>query len=246
MQKSHLFTIILASISLAFISFATPAKTEPLPAPAADTVAVEAAASGAVATGALALYEGLNLEEAGLSREAFTYAIQGYQKLVDSGLVANDQYLTIVDFSQSSRKKRFYLLDMKNSALVKNTFVAHGKNSGVDMAEKFSNKLHSEQSSLGFYLTGPTYTGKHGLSLRLNGQEEGYNSNALARGVVVHGAKYVNPGRVNSAYMGRSQGCPALPESEFAEVINLIKDGTVMFAYYPGGDYLQNSPLLQG
>ena len=246
MQKSHLFAIILASVSLALISFTAPAKSERVPALVADTLVVEAAASGAVVTGALALYDGLNLDEAGLAREAFTYAIQGYQKLVDAGTVTNDQYLTIVDFSQSSRRKRFYLLDVKNGALVKNTFVAHGKNSGVDKAEKFSNKLHSEQSSLGFYLTGPTYTGKHGLSLRLNGQEEGYNSNALARGVVVHGAKYVNKGRVNSAYMGRSQGCPALPEAEYAEVINLIKDGSVMFAYYPGSDYLQNSPLLNG
>lgn len=245
MQKSHLFAILLLCVSLALISFAAPAKSKGAEAATVDTTVVEAAASGAIATGALALYDGLKLEEAGLSREAFTYAIQGYQKLVDAGTVTNDQYLTIVDFSQSSRKKRFYLLDVKNGELVKNTYVAHGKNSGVDKAEKFSNKLHSEQSSLGFYVTGPTYTGKHGLSLRLNGQEEGFNSNALARGVVVHGANYVNAGRVNSAYMGRSQGCPALPESEYAEVINLIKDGSVMFAYYPGGDYLENSPLLK-
>jgi hypothetical protein len=244
MQKSHLFTIVLASISLVLISFAAPAKSDGTRSTVADTLVAEAAASGAVATGALALYDSLSLEAAGLPREAFTYALQGYQKLVDAGAVTNDQYLTIVDFSQSSRQKRFYLLDVKNGALVKNTFVAHGKNSGLDKAEKFSNSNNSEQSSLGFYVTGDTYTGKHGLSLRLYGQEEGFNSNALDRGVVVHGARYVNATRVNANYMGRSQGCPALPQAEYAEVIKLIKDGSVMFAYYPGGDYLQHSPLL--
>jgi hypothetical protein len=244
MQKNHFFAIILASVSLAFISFAAPAKKASLTTAAVDTAVVTAAPSGGAAAGALALYESLNLDSVGLSRPAFEYAIKGYQKLVDSGLVTNQQYLTIVDFSQSGRKKRLYLIDMEHGTLVKNTFVSHGKNSGLDKAEKFSNTLNSEQSSLGFYVTGATYTGKHGLSLRLDGKEQGYNSNAMARGVVVHGAAYVNAARANSAFMGRSQGCPALPENEYTEVINLIKDGSVLFNYYDGSDYLQNSPLL--
>ena len=112
------------------------------------------------------------------------------------------------------------------------------------MATKFSNTINSEQSSLGFYITNATYTGKHGLSLRLDGQEEGFNSNAMARGIVMHGADYVNPGRVNSAFMGRSQGCPALSNAEYAKAINYIKGGSVMFIYYPAQDYLQQSPVL--
>ena len=111
-------------------------------------------------------------------------------------------------------------------------------------AGKFSNQMNSEESSLGFYVTENTYTGKHGLSLRINGLEEGFNSNAEARGVVVHGAPYVNAGRVNSGYMGRSQGCPALPVNEYAKVINIIKDGSVLFVYHPSADYLQSSPIL--
>lgn len=243
MQKNHLFTAIAISLSVALVSFtATAEKTTPKPV-IKDSMVV---ADTVIAAPSLeeTLYKGLNLSEAGLSREALEAAVKGYEKLVAEGTVTNDQYLTIVDFSQSSRKKRFYLLDVKNGELLVNTFVSHGKNSGIDMAERFSNTVNSEQSSLGFYVTGPTYTGKHGLSLRLSGKEEGFNSNAEARGVVVHGANYVNAGRVNSAYMGRSQGCPALPEAEYAKVINIIKDGSVMFVYHPSENYIQNSPIL--
>jgi hypothetical protein len=133
---------------------------------------------------------------------------------------------------------------MKKDSLVWNTYVAHGKNSGVDEATRFSNQPNSEASSLGFYITKNTYQGKHGLSLRISGQDKGFNDNAEARGVVVHGASYVNSSRVNSAYMGRSQGCPALPQSEYADVINIIKDGSVMFVYHPSEEYVENSALL--
>ena len=112
------------------------------------------------------------------------------------------------------------------------------------MAQRFSNAFNSEASSLGFYITKGTYNGKHGLSLRLSGQEPGFNDNAEARGVVVHGANYVNAGRVNSDYMGRSQGCPALPENEYAAVISMIKDGSVMFLYHPSENYLDQSAFL--
>lgn len=246
MQKNHLFATVLVSLSVALISFSAPASNGSVPAmKKVESVAVATpAATGAASRGYASLYEGLSLENKGLSKEAFDYAIKGYEKLVAEGAVTKNQYLTIVDFSQSGRKKRFYLLDMEKGELLVNTFVSHGKNSGLDMAQKFSNTPNSEQSSLGFYVTSATYTGKHGLSLRLQGQEEGFNSNALARGIVVHGANYVNAGRVNSDFMGRSQGCPALPENEYAKVINIIKDGSVMFLYHPSQDYLQNSPIL--
>ena len=163
---------------------------------------------------------------------------------MEEGVVQNTQYLTIVDFSQSSRKKRFYLLDVKNQELELNTFVAHGKNSGVDQAVRFSNTPESEASSLGFYVTKETYRGKHGLSLKLAGLEDGFNDNAEARAIVVHGANYVNAGRVRSAYMGRSQGCPALPQAQAAKVINLIKGGSSLFVYHPSQKYLNNSKIL--
>jgi hypothetical protein len=190
------------------------------------------------------LYQELNLANAGLSQEALSSAVKGYEKLVEEGVIQNTQYLTIVDLSQSSRKKRFYLLDLKNHKLALNTFVAHGKNSGVDEAERFSNIPNSEKSSLGFYVTKNTYSGKHGLSLKLAGLENGFNDNAESRAIVVHGAEYVNEGRVRSAYMGRSQGCPALPESIAPKVINMIKGGSAIFVYHPDQKYLSKSRIL--
>lgn len=190
------------------------------------------------------LYEEMELENAGLDKEVLYAALEGHQKLVAEGIVANPRYLTIVDFSQSSRKKRFYLLDIENNDLVMHTYVSHGKNSGIDMAEKFSNTPESEKSSLGFYTTKNPYIGKHGLSLRLAGLEEGFNHNAEARAIVLHGAEYVNAARANSAFMGRSQGCPAVPQAQALKIINLIKNGTALFIYHPSENYLNSSPIL--
>lgn len=248
MKKNLFFTVLFLSLSLLYFSFSkTGIKASSL---AASAKTFKPTSSATVLPDSVhtslseTLYTNLNLAKAGLCEEAVASAVKGYEKLVDKGVVNNTQYLTIVDFSQSGRKKRFYLLDMENQQLVWNTFVSHGKNSGIDMADKFSNTPNSEQSSLGFYITKGTYTGKHGTSLRLAGQEAGFNSNAESRGIVVHGAAYVNKNRVYSAFMGRSQGCPALPETEYAQIINLIKGGTVMFIYHPTKKYLQHSRLL--
>lgn len=243
MKKNLLLPVLIVSVCVLLISFAKANNSSRIVASKKESTIADSSLVSNVSLGEK-LFNDLQLQNVGLSRETVEYAIKGYQKLVDSGLVSNTRYLTIVDFSQSSRNKRFYILDMHNKKLAWNTFVSHGKNSGIDMATSFSNKVNSEKSSLGFYVTKATYKGKHGLSLRLGGLEEGFNSNAEARGVVVHGASYVNAGRVNSAYMGRSQGCPALPENEYADVINIIKDGSVMFIYNPSDEYIQSSPLL--
>jgi len=119
------------------------------------------------------LYDSLELSNLGLSRSVYEYAVKGYEQIRDK----KGQYLTIVDFSQSSRQKRFYLLDMENGKLVKNTYVAHGKNSGVDMATKFSNVVGSEASSLSFYLTKGTYFGKNCFSLKISGHNQNLKAN---------------------------------------------------------------------
>ena len=242
MQKNHILATLIIGISMACISFvkATDNHSQ-IVASSKDSVITDSSAVQKMLGDVL--YDSLKLDASGLTKETVEYAVKGYEKLADSGLV-NNPYLTIVDLSQSSRKKRFYILDMKNDKLVWNTFVAHGRNSGIDEATKFSNQPNSNESSLGFYLTKDTYKGKHGLSLRISGLEDGFNDNAEARGIVVHGAPYVTPARVNSGYMGRSQGCPALPQNEYADVINIIKGGSVMFVYNPSGDYLQQSSLL--
>lgn len=250
-KKSIIATSFIALISASFVSFAGAER------PVAERVNVPAATAAApVATNAATtvantvstvanLYNELNLQAAGLSKQAFEYAAKGYNKLKAANRLGNERYLTIVDFSQSSRAKRFYLIDMISKKLVTNTFVAHGKNSGVDKATSFSNTPSSNKSSLGFYVTKGTYSGKHGTSLKLSGVEKGFNDNAEARAIVVHAADYVNAGRVNSAYMGRSQGCPALPNDVSADVINKIKNGSAMFLYYPEQAYLNGSQMIK-
>lgn len=191
-----------------------------------------------------ALITSLKLNDKGLSNDVLRTALRGYLHLQEQGNLTNEGLLSIVDFSQSSRKKRFYLIDVENGRLLANTYVAHGKNSGVDMANSFSNTIGSEKSSLGFYVTKGTYSGKNGFSLKMSGLDRGYNDNAEARAVVVHGADYVNEGRVTSAYMGRSQGCPALPRADYIKVINLIKDGSALFVYSKDATYVNSSTVL--
>lgn len=185
------------------------------------------------------LYHVLGLDKLGLSTQAFEYAYKGYMQLVEKNRVGNDDYLTICDFSQSSRQKRLYVIDMENTKVVMNTYVAHGRNSGGEYARKFSNKPSSLQSSLGFYVTSQTYSGEHGLSLRVEGLEPGINDKAYRRAIVVHGAAYIGDG-----FTGRSFGCPAVPRAESKELINTIKNGTCLFIYHPEKKYLQASKLL--
>ena len=191
------------------------------------------------------LYQLFNLEPLGLSRKAFDYAIKGYRLLSEKRLLANPGFLTICDFSQSSRNKRMYLLDMTELKVILTTYVAHGRNSGGEYATKFSNRPESLQSSLGFYTTSGTYYGEHGLSLRMKGLEKGYNDKAFARNIVVHGAQYLGDKWLNqSDCMGRSFGCPAIPQEQSAQIIDIIKDGTCLFIYHPTINYLQHSKIL--
>lgn len=200
-----------------------------------------------IADAATALYNDINLHQYGLSKEAFDYAWKGYEQLIKKNMIRRSNYLTICDFSQSSKKKRLYIIDVENSKLVTNTYVAHGKNSGAEFANSFSNKPESLQSSLGFYITDNTYIGKHGLSLRINGVDPGYNDKALMRTIVIHGADYVNESRVQQGgYMGRSWGCPAVPKKEATDIITTIKNGTCLFIYHPGKNYLLGSKILNG
>lgn len=247
-------TLLLSSLFIAAavsFSFIQKDPTQSLPAVQTSLSAVVPQPTiskedhqAAVATLGPELYKELDLSAKGLSSGAFNTAVQGFSHLKEQGVLANRDLLTIVDFSQSSRKKRFYLIDIKRKELLVNTYVAHGKNSGVDMANSFSNVLGSEKSSLGFYVTKETYTGKNGFSLKMKGVDEGFNDNAEERAIVVHGADYVNAGRVNAAYMGRSQGCPALPREDYIKVIDMIKGGSALFIYSESEDYLKNSEIL--
>ena len=193
------------------------------------------------------VFEKLQLERLGLSREALEFAFRGYRNLLNKGALKNPDIITICDFSQASTSKRLYVIDLKNYELLLNTYVAHGKNSGLDYAEKFSNDQDSHESSLGFYVTENTYVGEDGLSLRINGLDVGFNDNALERAIVVHGSVYVGDKRKNSgSFMGRSYGCPAVPQKQVKKLINSIKNGSCLFIYHPTKNYLDNSTILNG
>ncbi|UYZ64167.1 murein L,D-transpeptidase catalytic domain family protein [Hymenobacter weizhouensis] len=179
-------------------------------------------------------YAQAGLAGTGLPVEAYRRALIGYYSMQQRGAVPARPTLTIIDFSRPSRQKRLWVLDVVRGRLLHHTLVAHGRNTGEDLARNFSNQEGSEMSSLGFYLTGTTYQGKHGLSLKLHGLDPGYNTNAFARAVVVHGADYVSEAFARQhGRLGRSQGCPALPVAETPIVINAIKGGTVLFIHGP-------------
>jgi hypothetical protein len=190
------------------------------------------------------LYKQMGLVNLDLAKEALDYAIKGYEKLLDQGKVDNQQYLSIVDFTKPSNEKRFFLLDLFSRKVVMNTYVMHGRRSGDDYAERFSNRVNSQESSLGFYKTLYTYNGSRGYSLKLQGLEQGFNSNANKRGVVVHGSKYINEERAKEGKVERSEGCPAVPRQDINSVISKIKDGSILFIYHPSEDYLEHSNLL--
>ena len=193
----------------------------------------------------LAVYDSLGLGEEGLSKEVYEMAIKGMEKLVMAGITQKDNIIAIADFSQPSTSKRLYIIDLNKFELKYRTWVAHGRNSGSTMAERFSNRMSSNQSSPGFYVTENTYQGKHGYSLRLTGVEKGINDNAHARAIVMHGADYVNPNLIpRLGFIGRSQGCPAIPMALHRPIINEMKDGACLFIYSAQSQYLNQSELI--
>lgn len=144
---------------------------------------------------------------------------------------AKQSFFTVIDYGQPSSKKRFAIIDVKREKVIVNTYVAHGTRSGGLFARKFSNTVNSRQTSLGIYKTAETYYGKHGYSLRLDGLSK-TNNKARKRYIVVHGADYANPSVVKSqGALGRSWGCPALPKNLSRKIINLIKNGSYIYAY---------------
>jgi hypothetical protein len=167
------------------------------------------------------------------SFDCFTYAIEGFLKYKEQGVFQKD-ILTLVDFSQSGNTKRLWVIDLSTSEILLHTLVAHGRNTGEEFAKYFSNRPESFQSSLGFYATAEVYNGKHGVSLKLDGLQQGLNDKARERAVVIHGADYVSEKFIqNNKRLGRSQGCPAVPVEYSEKLIGLIKGNTCLFIYHP-------------
>lgn len=185
------------------------------------------------------LYNDMHLEGI-VNYKAFQQAYIGYNKIHET----NKDIITLIDFSKPSTQERLYVMDMKEKKLLFSSLVSHGRNSGENYATSFSNENGSYKSSLGFYLTENTYEGKNGYSLILNGLERGINDRAKERAIVIHGAPYSNPSVIASGRLGRSQGCPALPQSISKPIINTIKGGTLLYIYADDQKYLAQSSIL--
>lgn len=171
------------------------------------------------------------------SFDCFNLALDGFHLLKEKGLIQKN-ILTLVDFSLSSNSKRLWVIDLDKKIILFQTLVAHGRNTGEEFAQVFSNQAESFKSSVGFYATGEIYDGKHGMSLKLDGLERGLNDKARERAVVMHGADYVSESFIKqNKRLGRSQGCPALPVEMNAKIINVIKNKSCLFIYHPSATH---------
>jgi len=178
------------------------------------------------------------------SFDCFSKAIIGFYKLKESAVVCRD-FLTILDYSLPSTEKRMWIIDTKENKIILNTLVAHGKNSGENYATSFSNKNKSNKSSLGFFVTGETYMGKHGLSLKLDGLESGVNDAARNRAIVMHASDYVSEDFIKAHNrLGLSHGCPAVPADLSSKIIATIKGKSCLFIYHPSMDYATSTRLI--
>jgi hypothetical protein len=177
-----------------------------------------------------------------LDYDVFKQAMDGYNSIE----LTNKKLLSIVDYSKPSSEERFFIIDIENHKLLYQALVAHGKKSGYMNATKFSNKIGSYKSCLGFFKTGNSYFGKRGYSLQLEGLEKGINDNARLRGIIIHGANYVDERIVNGyGVIGRSWGCPAVSKKLSKEIINLVKGGSLLYIYADDELYKENSVIAK-
>jgi hypothetical protein len=180
-----------------------------------------------------------------IDTDVFGLALGAASCAVRSGDVPNPATLTVIDYSRPSTAKRLWVFDLRARELLYQELVAHGQGSGDNMATTFSNEENTHQSSLGLFATGGSYFGKNGYSLRLNGLEPGVNDRALERAIVIHGAPYVSEAFAEAqGRLGRSWGCPALREAVARDVIDHVKNGNLLFIYYPDKKWLKSSMYL--
>jgi len=238
-RRLTLLTAALAAVvgtavpSVALASSGEPGRT--LAAPGATDSAVFAPAA----------WDGRALGS--LARPVFELALSAASCAVRSGAAAHPATLTVIDYSRPSSEPRLWVYDLASHELLYQELVAHGQGSGANLATSFSNAPETHQSSLGLFVTGATYTGKNGYSLRLNGLDQGVNDRALERAIVVHGAAYVDPDVVKTqGRLGRSWGCPAIRPAIAHALIDAIKGGNLLFVYYPDQKWLGTSAYLGG
>lgn len=232
-MKKIIFLIFL------LISFISLASSNKKPIKKVKTQSVKIEKKSYKDLGAEKFYKKLDDED--LDYNVFRMAMYGYEKIEKK----NEKEIIIIDFSKESSQKRFFFIDLENAKIKYKTYVTHGKNSGAETALSFSNQPNSYKSSIGFYLTRNHYTGSYGYSVRLKGLEEEFNSNAIVRGIVIHGSKEAEEKYIEKyGFLGRTEGCPALPISISKKIMEKISRNTVLFIYGNDEKYLQKSKFF--
>lgn len=184
-------------------------------------------------------------ESAGVSQDVLNLALGAVRCAVNAGDISAPPTLTLIDYSRPSTEPRLWVFDLRSGQMRFRELVAHGKGTGENLAQHFSDGMNSHQSSLGLFVTRDTYVGSNGYSLRLDGLEPGFNGRARERAIVMHGAPYVDAAfAAKQGRLGRSWGCPALREAVAHQVIDVVRDGGVIFAYYPDQAWLKESRFL--
>ena len=212
---------------------------------ATSAVAVAVATSTKAVVSALDPGAWQDVAVGGIDARVFETALKAAATAIERGDVTDPGTLTVIDFSRPSTERRMWVYDLRSRTLVFDELVSHGRGSGLTMATAFSNVPESNRSSLGLYRAGETYIGKHGYSLRIDGLEPGINDRARERAIVIHAADYVNEKSARAqGYLGRSLGCPALRPEVARQVIDTVKGGGLIFAYYPDPTWLRTSKYL--
>jgi hypothetical protein len=189
----------------------------------------------------------IDVASAGIAPDVLRLALGAVTCATRLGDIKAPSTLTVIDYSLPSVEQRLWVFDLSDGSLLFRELVAHGRNTGENMATRFSDLMNSRQSSIGMFVTADTYVGNNGYSLRLDGLERGFNANARERAIVMHGAPYVDATlAATQGRIGRSWGCPALREAVARPVIDTIRGGGVVFSYYPDSNWLKNSRFLNG
>ena len=217
-RKLRLPVILLALIATTpFANFSGPQNANAASVPEAAAIPARTAFASGVS---------------GLSPRVFSMALDAMASARARGVSGRDDLLTIIDYSLPSTRPRLWVLDLENGKVLYHELVAHGSGSGDNYATRFSNNMDSHQTSLGLFVTGGTYEGGNGYSLKLRGLDRGFNDRAEERHIVMHGAWYVSPEHARAqGRLGRSWGCPALSQQSAGQVIDTIKGGSFVFSY---------------
>ncbi len=211
-----------------------------------DATRVETALTTSSAIPARSMLSRLHGAAPKLDRNVLAMALDARACALRSGAIAHAARLAVIDYSKPSTEPRMWVFDLERERLLYTEHVAHGRGSGENVANAFSNRDGSHQTSLGLFATAETYVGGNGYSLRMDGLEPGFNDHARDRAIVMHGAPYVDPLQaLRQGRLGRSLGCPALRPAVARDVIDTIKDGQLLFAYYPDTEWLARSRFLR-